>query len=97
MSAKGERSAPAIERIGQLAVNATDLNATVAFYRDVLQLPLLAEIDPPGAGLFPMWRGAPYAQRAHFARAATPELHHLLPGSGSGFFFRHVEGGQCKN
>ena len=71
MSAKGERSTPAIERIGQLAVNATDLNATVAFYRDVLQLPLLAEIDPPGLAFFQCGE-----VRLMLSVPTSPELQH---------------------
>ena len=71
MSVKGERSAPAIERIGQLAVNATDLKATVAFYRDVLQLPLLAEIDPPGLAFFQCGE-----VRLMLSVPTSPELQH---------------------
>ncbi|MCY3835289.1 MAG: VOC family protein [Anaerolineaceae bacterium] len=41
-----------IQQIGQLAINVTQLKETVAFYRDVLQLPLIAEIDPPGLAFF---------------------------------------------
>jgi len=42
---------PAIQRIGQLAIRAQDLDRAVAFYRDVLGLPLLFQA-PPGLAFF---------------------------------------------
>ena len=71
MSTEGEQSTPAIERIGQLAVNATDLKATVAFYRDVLKLPLLAEVDPPGLAFFQCGE-----VRLMLSVPTSPELQH---------------------
>jgi methylmalonyl-CoA/ethylmalonyl-CoA epimerase len=44
-------SALAISQIGQLAVTVQDLDRAVAFYRDVLGLPLLFQA-PPGLAFF---------------------------------------------
>lgn len=40
----------ALSRIGQIAVNAKDVDRAVAFYRDVLKLPFL--FQAPGLGFF---------------------------------------------
>lgn len=61
----------AIERIGQLAINVTNLKETIAFYRDVLQLPLLAEIDPPGLAFFQCGE-----VRLMLSVPTSPELRH---------------------
>lgn len=71
MSASSGRDGPAIQRIGQLAIHATDLKATVAFYRDVLQLPLLAEIDPPGLAFLQCGE-----TRLMISVPTSPELQH---------------------
>ena len=39
-----------LTNVGQIAINAVDLDRAVAFYRDVLQLPFLFQI--PGAAFF---------------------------------------------
>ena len=39
-------AAPGLSRIGQIAMNAVDLNRAVAFYRDVLGLPFLFTAPP---------------------------------------------------
>jgi methylmalonyl-CoA/ethylmalonyl-CoA epimerase len=41
-----------IQRIMQVALRATDPDASVAFYRDVLGLKLVARFDPPGLSFF---------------------------------------------
>ena len=43
-----------IEGLHQVALKATDLDASVAFYRDTLGLPLIARFDPPGLAFFAM-------------------------------------------
>jgi len=44
-------TAPAIQRIGQIAVPVKDLDRAVGFYRDVLGLPFLFQA-PPGLAFF---------------------------------------------
>lgn len=41
-----------ITALHQIAQKADDLDRAVAFYRDVLDLPLLARFDPPGLAFF---------------------------------------------
>ena len=60
-----------IQQIGQLAINVTHLKETVAFYRDVLQLPLLAEFDPPGLAFFQCGE-----VRLMLSVPTSPELRH---------------------
>ena len=50
-SAAHEPVATGLGRIGQIAMTVTDLRGAVAFYRDVLGLPLLFEA-PPGLAFF---------------------------------------------
>jgi methylmalonyl-CoA/ethylmalonyl-CoA epimerase len=44
--------ANSLGRLHQIALKATDLDASVAFYRDVLGLRLIARFDPPGLAFF---------------------------------------------
>jgi methylmalonyl-CoA/ethylmalonyl-CoA epimerase len=44
--------APAVVALRQVMVPVADLDRAVAFYRDVLGLPLLARFDPPGLVFF---------------------------------------------
>jgi methylmalonyl-CoA/ethylmalonyl-CoA epimerase len=41
-----------IQGLQQVAQRARDLDASIAFYRDVLELPLIAKFDPPGIAFF---------------------------------------------
>ncbi|MBI5157194.1 MAG: VOC family protein [Acidimicrobiia bacterium] len=41
-----------VDRLHQVAQRAVDLPRAVAFYRDVVGLPLIAEFDPPGLAFF---------------------------------------------
>jgi len=41
-----------VDRLHQVAQRAVDLTRAVAFYRDILGLPLMAEFDPPGLAFF---------------------------------------------
>jgi methylmalonyl-CoA/ethylmalonyl-CoA epimerase len=41
-----------VDRLHQVAQRAVDLSRAVAFYRDTLGLPLIAEFDPPGLAFF---------------------------------------------
>jgi len=43
---------PGPNRLHQIAQGVADLDRAVAFYRDVLQLPLIARFDPPGLAFF---------------------------------------------
>ena len=58
-----------ISNIGQIAINAVDLDRAVAFYRDVLQLPFLFQI--PGAAFFMCGR-----VRLMLTIASAPEFDH---------------------
>ena len=46
------RREPGSNRLHQIAQGVTDLDRAVAFYRHVLQLPLIARFDPPGLAFF---------------------------------------------
>lgn len=39
-------------RLHQVALKANDLDASIAFYRDLLALPFIARFDPPGLAFF---------------------------------------------
>jgi methylmalonyl-CoA/ethylmalonyl-CoA epimerase len=41
-----------IQGLQQVAQRARDLDASIAFYRDVLELPFIAKFDPPGIAFF---------------------------------------------
>jgi methylmalonyl-CoA/ethylmalonyl-CoA epimerase len=43
---------PAIQSLHQVAQRATDLDRSIAFYRDVLGLRFVARFDPPGLAFF---------------------------------------------
>ena len=62
-------SVPGITGLGQIAINVQDLDRAVAFYRDILGLPLLF---PAGAMAFFDCGGV----RLLLGRAETPELDH---------------------
>lgn len=36
----------------QIAVRTTDLDASIAFYRDIVEIPFIARFDPPGIAFF---------------------------------------------
>jgi catechol 2,3-dioxygenase-like lactoylglutathione lyase family enzyme len=46
-----------IERLHQVAMTATNLDASVAFYRDVVGLKFIARFDPPGLAFFSLGGG----------------------------------------
>ena len=48
----------AITGLVQVAQRATDLDASVAFYRDVLGMKLMGRFDPPGIAFFDLGGGA---------------------------------------
>lgn len=58
-----------ISNVGQIAINAVDLDRAVAFYRDVLQLPFLFQI--PGAAFFMCG-----SVRLMLTLASAPEFDH---------------------
>lgn len=41
-----------VRRLLQVALKTTDLEASIAFYRDVLDLKMLGRFDPPGIAFF---------------------------------------------
>jgi methylmalonyl-CoA/ethylmalonyl-CoA epimerase len=45
-------SDPGIRALHQVAQRSTDLERSIAFYRDVLGLPFVAKFDPPGLAFF---------------------------------------------
>ena len=53
----------------QVAQKADDLDASVAFYRDILGLPFIARFDPPGLAFFDL--GGP---RLLLERGASPAV-----------------------
>jgi len=48
----GPATAASIDKLHQVALTATDLDASVAFYRDILGLKFIARFDPPGLAFF---------------------------------------------
>ncbi len=57
--ARGPASAKAaVDKLHQVALTATDLDASVAFYRDVLGFRFIARFDPPGLAFFNLGGGA---------------------------------------
>ena len=46
-----------IDRLHQVAMTATNLDASVAFYRDVIGLKFIARFDPPGLAFFSLGGG----------------------------------------
>lgn len=47
-----------LEKLHQVALTATNLDAAVAFYRDILGLKFIARFDPPGLAFFALSGGA---------------------------------------
>ncbi len=47
----------ALDRLQQVALTATNLDASVAFYRDILGLRFITRIDPPGLAFFNLGGG----------------------------------------
>ena len=47
-----------LDRLHQVALTATNLDAAIAFYRDVLGLRFLGRFDPPGLGFFNLGGGS---------------------------------------
>jgi len=50
-------AASAIDKLQQVALTATDLDASVDFYRDVLGLKFITRFDPPGLAFFSLGSG----------------------------------------
>ncbi len=59
-------------RLHQIAQRANDLDRAVAFYRDVLGLPLIARHDPPGLAFFDLGN-----TRLLIERGASPAVLYL--------------------
>ncbi len=58
-SAARPGKAPAdLDKLHQVALTATDLDASVAFYRDVLGMRFIGRFDPPGLAFFALGGGA---------------------------------------
>jgi methylmalonyl-CoA/ethylmalonyl-CoA epimerase len=62
-----------VDGLHQVAQRADDLDASVAFYRDVLGLPFLARFDPPGLAFFDL--GGSRLLLEHAAPSALLYLH----------------------
>jgi predicted enzyme related to lactoylglutathione lyase len=58
-----------IERVGQIHVSVTDIGRAVAFYRDVLELPLLFEVPGQDMAFFDCG-----GVRLYLGRAESPEF-----------------------
>ncbi len=52
------RAGASLDKLHQVALTATDLDASVAFYRDLLGLRFIARFDPPGLAFFNLGGGA---------------------------------------
>jgi methylmalonyl-CoA/ethylmalonyl-CoA epimerase len=61
--------APAIRSLHQVAQRSTDLDRSIAFYRDVLGLRFIARFDPPGLAFFDL--GTTRLLLEHGASSAT--------------------------
>jgi methylmalonyl-CoA/ethylmalonyl-CoA epimerase len=61
-----------VDGLHQVAQKADDLDASVAFYRDVLGLPLIARFDPPGLAFLDLG-----GSRLLLERGAPPALLYL--------------------
>jgi methylmalonyl-CoA/ethylmalonyl-CoA epimerase len=57
-STRPGKAAAELDKLHQVALTATDLDAAVAFYRDVLGLRFIARFDPPGLAFFALGGGA---------------------------------------
>jgi catechol 2,3-dioxygenase-like lactoylglutathione lyase family enzyme len=66
-----------IRGVLQVGLRATDPEASVAFYRDVLGLKLIARFDPPGLSFFDV-----AGVRLLLERNGAPGILYYLPGSG---------------
>jgi catechol 2,3-dioxygenase-like lactoylglutathione lyase family enzyme len=64
-----ERGGPLTGAIGQLHVTVSDINRSVAFYRDVLGLPLLFEVPGQGMAFFDC-----QGVRLYLGAAESPEF-----------------------
>ena len=58
-----------IERVGQIHLSVTDIDRAVAFYRDVLELPLLFEVPGQDMAFFDCG-----GVRLYLGRAESPEF-----------------------
>lgn len=59
-----------LDKLHQVALTATNLDAAVAFYRDVLGLKFLARFDPPGVAYFQLGGGARLSLSATASQAS---------------------------
>jgi catechol 2,3-dioxygenase-like lactoylglutathione lyase family enzyme len=57
-AARAAKAAPTLDKLYQVALTAKNLDASVAFYRDVLGLRFIARFDPPGLAFFSLGSGA---------------------------------------
>ncbi len=57
-AARPGKTSAGLDKLHQVALTATDLDASVAFYRDVLGLKFIGRFDPPGLAFFALGGGA---------------------------------------
>ncbi|MEX0853010.1 MAG: VOC family protein [Bauldia sp.] len=55
--ARASAALASLDRLHQVAMTATNLDASVAFYRDLLSLRFIARFDPPGLAFFNLGGG----------------------------------------
>ncbi len=56
-AARSGNASPGVDKLHQVALTATNLDASVAFYRDVLGLKFIERFDPPGLAFFALGGG----------------------------------------
>jgi methylmalonyl-CoA/ethylmalonyl-CoA epimerase len=57
-AARPTKGSVSLDKLHQVALTATDLDASVAFYRDTLGLRFIGRFDPPGLAFFALGGGA---------------------------------------
>jgi len=57
-AARPGKASATLDKLHQVALTATDLDASVGFYRDVLGLRFIGRFDPPGLAFFALGGGA---------------------------------------
>jgi methylmalonyl-CoA/ethylmalonyl-CoA epimerase len=70
LAAVPHTGASAIDRLQQVALTATNLDASVDFYRDVLGLRFITRFDPPGLAFFNLGSGVRLLLSATASRAS---------------------------
>jgi len=64
-----------LQHLHQVALNCSDLQLTIKFYRDVLGLSLIAEFSPPGIAFFQLGQTRLMLQQVAGATSASSVLY----------------------